>query len=36
MEIPIIVPFRNRRYINILIDKIKVSTPAIETRNSSR
>jgi len=27
MEIPIIVPFRNRRYINILIDKIKVINP---------
>ncbi len=27
MEIPIIVPFRNRRYINILIDRIKVINP---------
>ena len=27
MEIPIIVPFRNRRYMNILIDKIKVINP---------
>ncbi len=36
MEIPIIVAFKDRRYIKVLIDNIKVINPAIGTRSSSR